>query len=127
MKFIIDTHCWLWWIAEPEKLGEHARNQIEDRNNIILFSTASSWEIAIKYAIGKLELKEPPEQFVPKRLARDAISSLPIEQIHALHVAGLPHHHKDPFDRMIISQSQVERIPIMTVDPQFNLYDVEIV
>ena len=127
MKILLDTHCWLWWIAEPTKLREDACRQIEDQDNTIYLSAASSLEIAIKYSIGKLKLPEHPERFVPKRLARDAISSLAIEHVHALHVANLPYHHRDPFDRLIISQAQIERIPIMTVDSQFNQYDVEIV
>lgn len=100
---------------------------IENPDNTIYLSAASSMEIAIKYSIGKLPLPEPPEQFVPKRLARDAIASLPIEHIHALHMASLPYHHRDPFDRLIISQAQIEKIPIMTVDRQFKPYEVEIV
>jgi PIN domain nuclease of toxin-antitoxin system len=127
MRILIDTHCWLWWITEPNKLQDGAHRQIQDQNNTIFLSAASSWEIAIKYSIGKLELPEPPERFVPKRLARDAISSLGIEHIHALHVASLPFHHRDPFDRLIISQAQIEHIPIMTVDLQFEPYDVEII
>lgn len=127
MKILLDTHCWLWWVAQPEKLREEARRLIADRENTILLSAASSWEIAIKYAIGKLPLPEPPSRFVPPRLARDAMSSLPVEHVHALHVASLPHHHQDPFDRLIIAQAQLERIPVMTVDPQFRPYEVEII
>ena len=126
MKILLDTHCWLWWISEPERLKESARRQIIDRRNEIYLSAASSWEIAIKYAIGELGLPEPPQDFVPKRLARDAISPLPVQHLHALHVAALPHHHKDPFDRLIISQAIIERIAIMTVDPQFKAYDVKL-
>lgn len=127
MKILLDTHCWLWWIIEPEKLRKPALRIIGNPNNTIFLSAASSIEIAIKYSIGKLPLPEPPERFVPKRLARDLISSLPIEHIHALHMASLPYHHRDPFDRLIISQAQVEKIPVMTVDRQFEPYDVEII
>ncbi len=127
MKILIDTHCWLWWIAAPEKLRGDVRMMIEDWRNAIFLSAASSWEIAIKYSIGKLQLPEPPELFVPKRLSRDAISSLAIEHIHALHVSRLPYHHRDPFDRLIISQAQIEGIPILTIDPQFKPYDVELI
>ena len=127
MRILLDTHCWLWWIAEPDKLNENARRQIEDHGNTIFLSAASSWEIAIKYSIGKLKLPEPPEQFVPKRLARDAVSPLAIQHVHALHVARLPKHHRDPFDRLIISQAQLEGISIMTVDQQFELYEVELI
>jgi PIN domain nuclease of toxin-antitoxin system len=127
MKILLDTHCWLWWIIEPDKLGDHARRMIQDPENTIFLSAASSMEIAIKYALGKLPLPETPERFVPQRLARDAISSLPIEHMHALRVATLPPHHRDPFDRLIISQSNLEKIPVMTVDPQFEYYEVEII
>jgi len=127
MRFLLDTHCWLWWVAAPEKLSSDARGQIADKANTILLSAASSWEIAIKCSIGKLKLPEAPETFVPKRLVRDRISSLAIEHAHALQVAALPHHHRDPVDRLLIAQAQVEAIPIMTVDRQFGAYEVEIV
>jgi PIN domain nuclease of toxin-antitoxin system len=127
VNILLDTHCWLWWISEPARLKDDARRLIEDSLNTILLSVASSWEIALKYSIGRLDLPEPPEHFVPKRLMRDGISSLPIEHVHALHVAGLPYHHKDPFDRLIISQAQIEGVPIMTVDRQFEAYDIEII
>ena len=128
MRILLDTHCWLWWISEPERLQERARNQIADSHNTILLSAVSSWEIAIKYALGRLPLPEPPEDFVPRRLSQDAILGLPIEHIHALRVAALPDHHRDPFDRLLIAQAEVEGIPVMTVDPQFRLYDqIEII
>ncbi len=100
---------------------------IADKGNDILLSAASSWEIAIKYSIGKLVLPEPPEEFVPKRLARDSISPLPVEHFHALHVANLQRHHNDPFDRLLIAQAQLERISVMTIDRLFEPYDIEIV
>jgi PIN domain nuclease of toxin-antitoxin system len=126
MKLLLDTHCWLWWIGAPENLNGRTRRQIADRKNEIYLSAASSWEIAIKYAIGKLPLPEPPGDFVPSRLVRDAISALPVQHHHALHVSTLPYHHKDPFDRLIIAQAMIEQIPILTVDRQFEPYDVEL-
>jgi PIN domain nuclease of toxin-antitoxin system len=127
MKILLDTHCWLWWTTAPEKLREPALAQIADAENTILLSAASSWEIAIKYALGKLPLPEAPEIFVPKRMARDAVHALPIEHAHALRVASLPLHHADPFDRLLVAQAQVEGIPLMTVDRQFEAYNVEII
>jgi PIN domain nuclease of toxin-antitoxin system len=127
MKILLDTQCWLWWIAAPEKLSQRARRRIADKRNTIYLSAASSWEVAIKYGIGKLPLPEPPMKFIPKRLARDAITALPIEITHTLYVADLPRHHKDPFDRILISQSINEDIPIMTVDKQFELYEADII
>jgi PIN domain nuclease of toxin-antitoxin system len=127
MKILLDTQCWLWWIAAPEKLNQSTRRRIADKRNTVYLSAASSWEIAIKYSIGKLPLPEPPMQFIPTRLARDAITALPIEIMHTLHVADLPRHHKDPFDRILISQSIMEDIPIMTVDRQLELYEANII
>ena len=127
MKILLDTQCWLWWIAAPEKLSQSARRRIADKRNIVYLSAASSWEISIKYSIGKLPLPEPPIQFIPKRLARDAITALPIEIMHALYVSELPHHHKDPFDRILISQSIQEDIPIMTVDKKLKPYKAKII
>lgn len=126
MKFLLDTHCWLWWITTPEKLAQSAQQFISDGQNEIFFSAASSWEIAIKYRLGKLFLPELPQEFVPPRLTRDGIIPLPIEHAHALHAASLPLHHRDPFDRLLICQAKLNRLPIMTIDRQFEAYDVEL-
>ncbi len=127
MNILLDTCCWLLWLTEPEKLSGQARQILESESDDIFLSAASSWEIAIKYSIGKLVLPEPPEYFVLKRLMRDGISSLPVQHIHALHVARLPYHHKDPFDRLIISQSIVEGFPVVTADRLFEPYGLEII
>lgn len=121
-EILLDTHCWLWWIASPEKLSPGALRRIADRNNEIYLSVASLLEIAIKFSIGKLPLPEAPWTFVSKRLSRDAITTFPIEARHALHVAELPLHHNDPFDRLIASQSIQEGIPLMTADRQLEPY-----
>lgn len=84
------------------------------------------WEIAIKYGKGKLPLPQPPDRFVPPRLTRDRITPLSITPAHALHVATLPHHHRDPFDRLLIAQASIEDIPIVTADAQFHSYPVKI-
>jgi PIN domain nuclease of toxin-antitoxin system len=127
MRILLDTHCWLWWITTPERLSAKVLQLLAEGRNELFFSAASSWEIAIKYALGKLPLPEKPEKFIPSRLARDAITPLPIHHIHALHVASLPPHHRDPFDRLLISQAQLEGLPIVTVDKQFENYEIEII
>ena len=127
MKILLDTHCWLWWITTPERISLESQELIMDGHNQIFLSAVSSWEIAIKYALAKLPLPESPEKFVPPRLTRDAISPLPVTHTHALHVASLPHHHRDPFDRLLISQAQMEGLSIMTVDKQFGHYEVELI
>jgi len=127
MKVLLDTHCWLWWIAEPQRLGVEAHAIFTDSANELLLSVASLWEISIKYGIGKLSLPEAPELFVPPRLRRDRITLLPIEPEHALRVCVLPTHHKDPFDRMLITQAQHQRLPIMTADPLFARYEISLI
>ena len=125
MTLLLDTHCWLWWLTEPEKLKRTSLALLKNSENTILLSPVSSWEIAIKHSIGKLPLPETPEEFVSSRMERDGIVSLPIHHSHTVKTADLPFHHNDPFDRLLIAQAIVEKIPIMTVDSHFHLYDVE--
>jgi PIN domain nuclease of toxin-antitoxin system len=127
VNVLIDTHCWLWANAAPSRLNEKARAILEDGSSSIYLSAASSWEISIKVSLGKLRLPEPPEVYVPKRMADQAIGSLPIEHVHALRVAALPQHHKDLFDRMIVAQALIEGMPILTADQQITLYDVRVI
>ncbi len=127
MKVLLDTHCWLWWITEPERLNENAKGLISHPANEIYFSSASAWEIAIKYRLGKLPLPESPDLYVPRMLAHDEIQALTVELRHALHVAALPLHHRDPFDRMLVAQAQLEKMSLVTADPQFERYEVAII
>ena len=127
MRYLLDTHCLLWWLTEPERLSAEAVDIISDADNDILVSVASSWEIAIKYALGKLPLPASPEQYLPSRLQRCRFGTLHIEHAHALRVALLPLHHRDPFDRLLIAQSQIDRVPIITVDRQFAAYKVKVI
>lgn len=127
MRFLLDTHCFLWWLTHPERLSSEAVGIIADRNNEILVSVASSWEIAIKYSLGKLPLPSPPEQYIPSCLHRCGFGTLHIEHVHALRSAALPMHHRDPFDRLLIAQGQIEKTSIITVDRKFASYKVKIV
>ncbi|TVQ28617.1 MAG: type II toxin-antitoxin system VapC family toxin [Spirochaetaceae bacterium] len=124
MTVLLDTHCWLWWIAEPHRLSDSSLDLIRDPSNRILISSATTWEIAIKYSIGKLALPEPPERFVPSRIERDRLEPLPVFHSHTLRTASLPYHHRDPFDRLLIAQALVEEIPILTDDAAFDAYEV---
>jgi PIN domain nuclease of toxin-antitoxin system len=126
-SLLLDTHVWLWLQTTPERLSDEVREQLADPVNTLLLSAASSWEIAIKYRLGKLPLPDPPAEYVPDRMRLSGVTSLPIEQMHALRVADLPDHHHDPFDRLIVAQAQELRIPIVTADEQFSAYSVELV
>ena len=110
----------------PGRLGASERLVSDERTELIL-SAVSSWEIAIKYALGRLVLPEPPSRYVPDRLLRSHTTSMPIEHSHALQVATLPPVHGDPFDRLLIAQAQILGIPILTGDPVFRRYDVEVI
>lgn len=126
MRILLDTHCWLWIGAEPRRFKPTARELLEDPGNELMLSAASSWEIAIKFGLGRLPLPEPPESFITSRIERSGVVTLAIEHAHAFHVASLPMLHRDPFDRMLIAQAQVEGLRIMTSDERFAPYDVEI-
>lgn len=125
MKVLLDTHTWLWMLSEPERLSTASREMLASADTAVHVSAASAWEIGIKHALGKLPLPAPPEDLVPFWLQRSNAAALPIDISHVLAAAALPRHHRDPFDRVLIAQSQIERLPLMTADPQFDAYEVE--
>ena len=125
MRILLDTHAWLWLQASPERLSEKSLELVGDPENEIYLSAASSWEIAIKYALGKLPLPEPPGEYVPSRISASGTTSLPVEHRHALHLARLPRHHRDPFDRLLIAQAHLEGLVVLTADPAFSPYGVQ--
>lgn len=127
MRILLDTSCWLWMVAASDRLGPKARAILEDTRDELLFSSASSWEIAIKYAIGKMPLPETPDRYIPSRMEATGVTPLRVEHSHGLAVAGLPLHHRDPFDRLLIAQADLEGVPVMTSDRAFENYAVEVV
>ena len=126
-SYLLDTHVWLWLQTTPERMRQEVVELLADRANTLLLSAASSWEIAIRYRLGKLPLPEPPVDYVPERMRLSGVTALPIEHAHALRVGALPEHHGDPFDRLIIAQAQLLSVPIVTGDGQFAAYEVETV
>jgi PIN domain nuclease of toxin-antitoxin system len=124
MSYLLDTGVWLWSVWEPSRIPTVARNILEDRGEELFLSAVSSWELAIKVASGKLQLPEPPETYVPSRMMTQGLRPLPISHRHALAVFGLPLHHRDPFDRLLIAQSTVENMTLLTADREFKMYDV---
>ncbi|MCH7587439.1 MAG: type II toxin-antitoxin system VapC family toxin [Chloroflexi bacterium] len=127
MRALLDTHTFLWWITDSPELSQSARNAIGDSTNELYLSAASGWEIAIKTKLGRLGIAGDPEKLIPEQMALNAIDGLPVQMSHALHVFQLPDLHRDPFDRILIAQCQVEEIPIITRDPAISQYDVEII
>jgi PIN domain nuclease of toxin-antitoxin system len=127
MKALLDTHTFLWWVTDDAALSPRVRQIISDGDNELFFSAASGWEIAIKVQLGRLKLPDNLERFIPEQLSINAIESLPIQLSHALHVYTLPDYHRDPFDRILVAQSQLENLPILTADPQIAQYSVEVI
>lgn len=118
---LLDTHVFLWWRGQPQRLKSAARTAIADAE-LVFVSVASAWEAAIKVALGKLEIPEPFGAGVDD----SGFDKLPITFEHAHLVAALPQHHRDPFDRMLVAQATAENLTLVTHDRQFRSYDVEI-
>jgi PIN domain nuclease of toxin-antitoxin system len=128
VKILLDTHALLWWASSGgSRLSPRAREVIESAASVVLVSVASIYEIAIKTSLGRLGLPSPPDVYVPAVLRQHGFESLPIDQVHALRAGSLPLVHRDPWDRLLVAQAQVENIPIVTGDPAIGRYDVEVV
>ncbi|MEH2308297.1 type II toxin-antitoxin system VapC family toxin [Nostoc sp.] len=127
MTALLDTHAFFWWVTDDPQLSSTIRTIIADSGNILFLSVASVWEIVIKTKSGKLTLPEPVEEYIPNRLALNRFESLDIQMTHTLQIATLPNIHRDPFDRILIAQSQVENLPIVTIDQKIAQYSVEII
>jgi PIN domain nuclease of toxin-antitoxin system len=126
MKALLDTHTFLWAVAEEGKLSRRAQ-QIYTGSNDLWLSAASMWEILIKVQAGKLPLPEPAGPYLVKTLVQNQIELLPITLDHVLRIETLPLHHRDPFDRLIIAQAIKEKWPIITADPWFSRYPVDVI
>ena len=123
MRLLVDSHALLWHVLDDPRLTPEPTATIEADDAEVLVSIASLWEIAIKSALGKLEAPDD----LPQRVEQLGFELLEITVEHAWAVRHLPHHHRDPFDRLLIAQAQVERLPIVTADPSFADYDVTVV
>lgn len=126
MKLLLDTHAFLWWIADDERLSSKARRAIGDGRNEILVSAVSAWEIVVKHELGRLTLPEAPDKFVPSQLRANAFGALPATVSHALAVARLPLLHRDPFDRLLIAQAMVEGLTMVSADEDLRRYPVRV-
>ena len=127
MRVLLDTQTWLWMLAAPERLAPASRRLLTKSDNELLLSAASAWEIAIKHGLGKLRLPDTPERAIPELMARTGVVPLPVLHRHALRVATLPPKHRDPFDRLLVAQAQIEDLAILTADRSFRLYDVRVI
>ena len=125
MKVLLDTHAFLWWIADDPRISSSASEIIADGRNDLFLSAASVWEIAIKSWLGRLQLPENPDIYLTEQMALNAVQSLSISMHHALRIYSLPDIHKDPFDRIMIAQALSEKMPILTMDRNIPKYDIQ--
>ena len=127
MKLLLDTHVFLWWNEASPRLSPRASELLSDQTNSLFLSVASAWEIVLKVHVGKLKLPSTAAAYIPARLAHYGIGAIPVSLAHVLAAEPLPVHHRDPFDRILVAQAQVERLAVVTHDPQILKYDVETV
>lgn len=126
MRYLLDTGVWLWSLWEPERISRNGRAVFADFSHDVYLSAVTSWEVAIKSAAGKLKLPEAPGTYVPRRMADQGLRPLPVSHQHALSVFGLPAHHHDPFDRLLIAQANLEDMILVTADRMIEKYPVPI-
>jgi PIN domain nuclease of toxin-antitoxin system len=127
LRFLLDTHVLLWWLFGDPMLSATAHSIIQAPNNMILVSSASGWEIATKHRLGRLPHAVEVAHNLPSLLRKSRMDVLSISMEHALAAGVLPGPHRDPFDRMLIAQAQIERLPIITSDREFKNYPIEVV
>ncbi|MGA2213335.1 MAG: type II toxin-antitoxin system VapC family toxin [Bryobacteraceae bacterium] len=125
MRLLLDTHVFLWWNEADPRLSRRVRQLLSDPDNSLFLSVASAWEMTLKVQSDKLGLPAAIAMYIPARLNHYRIGALPVTLEHALAASTLPAYHRDPFDRMLVAQGQVERLPIVTHDPQLRQYAVE--
>jgi len=126
MKFLLDTHVFLWFIGGNAKLPAKWRDTIRQPHHEVYLSVVSLWEAIIKYHLGRLSLPEPPEQYLPTQRVRHQIAELPLDEASVRQLAGLPAIYRDPFDRMLICQALEHKLTIITVDEVFQSYPAPI-
>ncbi|SRR6266581_6963942 len=124
MRFLLDTHIFLWFISGDAQLPAGWRDSIRHPQNEVYLSVVSLWEAIIKYQLGKLPLPEPPESYLPTQRERHQIGSLLLDEASVRQLATLPSIHRDPFDRMLVCQAMEHKLTIITVDDVFRAYPV---
>jgi PIN domain nuclease of toxin-antitoxin system len=126
VRLLLDTHAFLWWVIDDDRLSEQAGELVADGSNEVYLSAASVWEIAIKAGLGRLRLPDDAWSFTPAQLERNAFQALPVHVSHAVAVIALPDLHSDPFDRMLVAQAMSEGLTIVSGDPEIARYPVAV-
>ncbi|MGB7067925.1 MAG: type II toxin-antitoxin system VapC family toxin [Pyrinomonadaceae bacterium] len=126
MSFLLDTHVFLWALNDRHRLSSSVVNILTNPQEAMFFSAASSWEIAIKWSKGHIKLPDNPSVSIPDATTTAGLTQLPITLRDSCHVADLPFHHRDPFDRLLIAQAMLKGLTIITADPIFKKYDIDL-
>ena len=124
MRLLLDTHTFIWWDIAPTKLSPRALALCQDPKNQLLLSVVSVWEMEIKLQLGKLQFTKPLADMIADQQRANGIEILSMVLPHALAIATLPLHHRDPFDRLLIAQAKVEDMPFISSDPAFVAYPI---
>ncbi|MBW1750984.1 MAG: type II toxin-antitoxin system VapC family toxin [Deltaproteobacteria bacterium] len=125
MRYLLDTHVFLWMAAAPEKLSQKVKGIVSRKNNHLHLSAASGWEISLLNNLGRIELPDDPKRFVPEAMQLLQVAPIPIGFSTAISAAALPLIHRDPFDRIIIAEAKKEKMTILTKDKQFSAYEIQ--
>lgn len=125
MKLLLDTHIFLWFINNDQRLPNQWRTLIRVSDNEVYLSVVSVWEVILKYQLGKLILPESPENYLPKQRKRHFINNLELDEKSVIQLIKLPLLHRDPFDRMLMAQAIGYGLTLMTVDSAIKFYSVE--
>jgi PIN domain nuclease of toxin-antitoxin system len=125
MRLLLDTHTFLWWINDSAELSTKSRKAITNAGNECFLSLASCWEMAIKASLNKLRLAQPLERFVPEHIAANGFRLLGVDFSHIAETEGLPFHHRDPFDRLLVAQAMTENLTIVSADAVLSRYGVK--
>jgi PIN domain nuclease of toxin-antitoxin system len=126
VKLLSDTHSFIWSFSNTKKLSATAALEFKNPANQIFLSVASVWEMQIKIALGKMVFKDTLENIINEQQNVNGIQILPVQLVHALYLENLPPHHKDPFDRLLISQAMVENMTLVSADANFSKYQVNL-
>ncbi len=124
MKALLDTHSWLWMVADPDRLPSRVRDMATERDTTLLFSAASGWELALLWKLGRVGLPDHPSRFVPETCAKLDVAILPIHLDVAVAAATLPLHHRDPFDRILVATALRENLTLFSCDERLDAYGV---
>ncbi|MBI4870735.1 MAG: type II toxin-antitoxin system VapC family toxin [Candidatus Riflebacteria bacterium] len=126
MNYLLDTHAFLWWTLDDRRLSDGVRRLLQAPPGEVYLSAASVWEIALKHSLGKIVLRAPLTRVVLEEADRCGLRSLPITREHACRSGDLPLHHRDPFDRLLVAQAQLEGLGLVTTDQAIRAYDVPV-